>query len=318
MTQIAWGIAGTGSIATRFVQALGRLPDAHVHAVGSRSLDRARDFADQHAIPAPYGSLEELVADPAVEVVYIASPHSEHHPQALVALRAGKHVLVEKPLALSRAQCAEMVTAAGERGLFLMEALWSRFLPSYVRLQQLIDSDVLGPIIDVQSSLGFAAPFDPTHRIYRKDLGGGVLLDMGVYPVALAELVLGPPRTVAATATLCPTGVDTDTVVDLGYDGSAARAHSSLIQDLPGSSRITGERGWLDLPSPVYAPEALVLNGQSLELPIGGDGLRYQAVEVHRCLAAGLQQSPVMSWTHSLSLAGTLDEVRRQIGLVYP
>lgn len=266
-----------------------------------------------------YGSLEELVADPAVDVVYIASPHSEHHAQALVALRAGKHVLVEKPLALSLLQCSEMVTAARDGGLFLMEALWSRFLPAYARLRELLEDGALGTVVSVESSLGFLAPFDPTHRIYRKDLGGGVLLDMGVYPVALAELVLGAPTSISAAATLGPTGVDHDTVVDLRYgEGGWARAHSSLLADLPGTSRITGERGWVELPAPVYAPEALVLDGRVLELPSGGDGLRYQAIEVQRCLTAGLQESPVMSWADSLSLAGTLDEARRQIGLVYP
>jgi predicted dehydrogenase len=290
-----------------------------VVAVASRSAERARQFASDHAIPVAYGSLEDLVADPAVDVVYIASPHSEHHGQALLALRAGKHVLVEKPLALSLVQCTEMVRAARDGGSFLMEALWSRFLPSYARLRELLEGGALGSVLSVESSLGFLAPFDPTHRIYRKDLGGGVLLDMGIYPVALAALVLGPPTSVSAAATLGPTGVDHDTVVDLGYDdGRWARAHSSLLADLPGISRITGERGWVELPAPVYAPEALTLNGRVHELPVGGDGLRYQAVEVQRCLAAGLQESPVMSWTDSLSLAATLDEARRQIGLVYP
>lgn len=295
------------------------MPGARVVAVASRSAERARQFASGHDIAVAYGSLEELVADPAVDVVYIASPHSEHHAQSLLALQAGKHVLVEKPLALSLTQCTEMVTAARDGGLFLMEALWSRFLPAYVLLRELLENEVLGTVVSVESTLGFAAPFDPTHRIYRKDLGGGVLLDMGVYPLALAELVLGAPTSMSAAATLGPTGVDHDTVVDLRYDdGRWARAHSSLIADLPGTSRITGERGWVELPAPVYAPEALILHGQLRELPIGGDGLRYQAIEVQRCLEAGLQQSPVMSWHGSLALARTLDEVREQIGLVYP
>jgi predicted dehydrogenase len=313
-----WGIAGTGSIATRFAHALRRVPDAHLGAVGSRTPARAQEFASALDVPVAHGSFEELVADGAVDVLYLASPHSEHHRQAVLALTAGKHVLVEKPMALSARQVQEMVAAARAGGGFLMEAMWTRFLPAYVRLRELLGEGLLGPLSRVESALGFAAPYDPTHRIYRPDLGGGVLLDMGVYPLQLAQLVLGEPTGVRATATLGPSGVDHDTVVDLTYAAASARLHSSLLTDLEDRSRVEADRGALELLGPVYAPEALAWDGHVTELPIGGDGLRYEALEVHRCLAAGLQQSPVMSWADSLLLAQTVDEVRGQIGLTYP
>jgi predicted dehydrogenase len=313
-----WGVAGTGQIATRLAQALSSVPDARLVRVGSRDPARARAFAEAHGA-ASHGSWEELLEDPRVDVVYVASPHSEHCTQAVQALGAGKHVLVEKPMALSLAQVTRMVDLAGERGQFLMEAMWSRFLPAYRKVLELVAQDAIGRVLSVESGLGFDAPFDAAHRLYRRDLGGGALLDIGVYPVQLALLLLGRPRDVRATAALGPTGVDHDTVIELAFDGGAtASLRCSLVADLPGTSRIVGERGVIELAAPVYAPEVLALDGARLELPLRGNGLEHQVEEVHRCLRAGLVQSPGMSWEDSRLLARTLDEVRALIGLSYP
>ena len=238
LSDVVWGIAGTGGIAGRFAQALGRVPGGHLRAVASRTRARADEFASAHDVPCASGSLEELLAE-----------------------------------------------------------------------------DALGHVTVVESALGFRAPFDATHRIYRPDLGGGVLLDMGVYPLQLAQLVLGPPTAVRATATLGPTGVDHDTVVELTCGTATARLHSSLLTDLADLSRVEGERGVVELLGPVYAPEALSVNGVVTQLPIGGDGMRFEIEEVHRCLAQGRQESSVMSWQDSLLLARTVDAVKQQVGL---
>ncbi len=320
---IRWGIVGTGGIAGQMATALTRVPDAELVAVASRTAEGAAAFALQHAVPRPYTGLEPLLADPDVDVVYLASPHSEHCPQALLALGAGKNVLVEKPCSLSLAQTTAMVDAAAVAGVFLMEAMWTRFLPAFVRLRALLAAGTLGQLLSVDAAVGFAAPFVPEHRVYRPELGGGALLDLGVYPLQLA-LLLGQPSTVSATAQLGPTRVDHDTEVRLTFaDGSAARTRCSLLEDLPGTARITGTDGWLELAGPSYAPESLAYQRLSEpvvkeDLPFGGDGLRFQVHEVHRCLDAGLRESDVMPWRDSLLLADTLDRVRHDIGLVYP
>jgi predicted dehydrogenase len=312
-----WGIAGTGQIAGRFALALRDVPDARLVRVASRDAARAGSFAARHGNPLP-GTWPELLRDPAVEVVYVASPHSAHCAQAVEALAAGKHVLVEKPMALSQAEVRRMVDTAAEHDRFLMEAMWTRFLPSYQRLRGLVAQDAIGRVVSVEAELGFVAPFDPDHRLYRRDLGGGALLDIGTYPLQLALLLLGRPAEVRATATLGPTGVDHDTTVELGFDGATARLRCSIVADLPGTSSVVGERGRVELAAPVWAPESLVVDGTRLDLPVVGNGLGHQVEEVHRCLSAGELQSPGMSWDDSLLLAETLDQVRSLIGLAYP
>jgi predicted dehydrogenase len=199
-----------------------------------------------------------------------------------------------------------------------MEAMWTRFLPSYLRLRELVGQGAIGRVVSVEAEVGFAAPFDPEHRLYRRDLGGGALLDIGTYPLQLALLLLGRPTEVRATASLGPTGVDHDTTVDLAFEGATARLRCSIVADLPGTSSVVGERGRIDLAAPVWAPESLVVDGTRVELPLFGDGFTHQVAEVHRCLLAGELESPGMSWDDSLLLAETLDEVRSLIGVSYP
>jgi predicted dehydrogenase len=270
-----------------------------------------------------------MLDDPDVDVVYIASPHSEHCREALEVVAAGKHVLVEKPFGLSAAEAQLVFEAAAEAGVFVMEALWSRFLPAHVRLRELVAEGVIGAVRAVEASFGFPFPHDPAHRLLAPALGGGALLDLGIYPVNTAVQLLGPPDDVVATATLGETGVDVNTAVALRFpDGAVATAQCSLISPMACTGRVVGTEGWIDVPAHQHCPESLTVRrlrswqdppaGDVIELPIGGDGLRYEIHEVHDCLRRGSQQSEVMSWQHTLDLMTVLDRARRCFGLEYP
>jgi predicted dehydrogenase len=326
--RVRWGISSTGGIAQSFAKALARVDDAQLLAVGSRSLDRAKAFADEYGVDRAHGSFTELLADDDVDVVYISSPHSEHRREALAAVEAGKHVLVEKPFGLSAAEAHDVFDAAKDAGVFVMEALWSRFLPAHVRLRELVAEGVIGEVRTVEASFGFPMPFKPEHRLLNPQLGGGALLDLGIYPVNVAVQLLGPPTDVRAVATMGQTGVDVNTAVAMTFPGGAvATATCSLNSVLASTARVIGSAGWIDLPNPQHCPESLTLRtiddliarkpGEVIDLPVGGDGLRYQVHEVHRCLREGLQQSPVMSWQHTLDLMTVLDRARAAIGLDY-
>jgi predicted dehydrogenase len=320
-----WGIAGTGSIAAKFAQALARVEGAELAAVASRSVDRAAEFAGRWGAARAHGSYEDLAADDGVDVVYVATPHARHCADTLLYLGAGRHVLCEKPFAMDAAQARTMATAARERGLFLMEALWSRFLPSYVELRAQLSAGRIGEPTAVEATFGFPAPVAADHRLLDPALGGGALLDLGVYCVQLASLVLGPPDRVSAVAHLGPTGVDLRTALALGHpSGAVATAQVSLDSLLACTARITGTEGWIDLRAPMHSTEVLVIGRgagtepELLEVPSGGDGLRFQAEEVQRCLAAGHTESPVMALDETIAIAATLDRAREAIGLSYP
>jgi len=327
---VRWGISGTGRIAIDFTKALARVPDARLLGVSSRSQERANAFAAQHGIARSYGSLEALLADPDIDIVYVASPHSEHCREALQVVGAGKHVLVEKPFGLSAAEAHRVFAAAATSGVFVMEALWSRFLPAHVRLRELVAQGAIGEVRCVEASFGFPFPDQPEHRLLNPALGGGALLDLGIYSVNTALQLLGPPDDVVATATFGPTGVDVNTAVALRFPGGAvATARCSLTALDPCTARVIGSEGFIDLPGPQHCPEYLTLrtprhyrdgstDGERIDLPVNGDGLRYQVQEVHDCLRRGVQQSTVMSWQHTLDLMTTLDRARTCIGLEYP
>jgi predicted dehydrogenase len=304
------------------------VPDAELVAVSSRRHSRAEAFAQEHGIPRAHGSLGDLLEDADVDVVYIASPHTEHCREALLAVEAGKHVLVEKPFGLSAAEAGVVFEAAERAGVFVMEALWSRFLPAHVQLRELVEAGRIGQVVGVHASFGFPFPDRPDHRLLNPALGGGALLDLGIYSLNTAMQLLGPPEDVLATATKGPTGVDVNTAVLLRFaEGAVATATCSLVGLDPSTATITGTEGCIELPGPQHCPEHLILRtidglrdgstGERLELPTGGDGLRYQVHEVHDCLRRGLQQSEVMSWQHTLDLMTTLDRARAAIGLDY-
>jgi predicted dehydrogenase len=320
--RIRWGILSTGGIAAKFVADLLTLPDAEVAAVGSRSQEAADRFASAHGIPRAYGSWQALADDADVDVVYVATPHSAHHAASMTCLRAGKAVLCEKPLTLDRTQAEDLATVARDGGVFLMEAMWMRCFPAIHTICGLIADGAIGEVTSVHADFGLSS-FEPTHRLRAPELGGGALLDLGVYPVTFAQIVLGPPASIRAWATLTPQGVDQNTAVTFGYDsGAVAALTCSLVGDTPRTAAVTGTLGRIELPRNFYRPTHFTLTRadarpERVETPFAGHGYHFEAAEVHRCLREGLTESPVVPLAETLAVMATLDAVREQIGVRY-
>ena len=320
-----WGIIGTGGIASAFAGDLQLLPDNDLVAVGSRTQVTADAYGDRFNVPRRYSTYEGLVSDSGVDVVYVATPHPEHHAAALMALRAGKPVLCEKPFTLNALQAGELISTARHNGLFLMEAMWARFLPHMVRVRELISAGVLGEIRTVVADHGQRFGFDAAHRLFAPVLGGGALLDLGIYPVSFASAVLGTPHRVTAVSDPASTGVDAQTSILLQYPGGAHAVVTTTLE-AQGSNRasIIGTEARIEIEAIWYTPTSfsLVLPGagvpQRFESPRIGHGLRFEAAEVARCLQEGLTESPIMPLDETLSIMTTMDEVRAQIGLRYP
>ncbi|SEH01341.1 Predicted dehydrogenase [Nonomuraea solani] len=321
-TPTRWGILATGGIAAAFVSDLALLPDAEVVAVGSRRLDTAQAFAAERGIPRAYGSWAELAAAPDVDVVYVATPHAAHHAAAHLCLSAGKPVLVEKPITLDRASAADLVATARERGVFLMEAMWTRALPAIRRMRELVADGAIGEVTAVYADFAISGPFAPTHRLRAPELGGGALLDLGVYPVTFTHLFLGVPSRISAMATLTPEGVDENTAMTFGYDsGALAVLHCGIVGGSPVSATVLGTRGRIVIPKRFFGTTGftLVRGGESEEMtfPRSGNGLAFEAEEVMACLAAGRTESDLVPHAATLDVMGILDEVRKQIGVSY-
>lgn len=320
---VRWGVLATGAIAEIFVSDLRLLPDARVVAVGSRTAAAAQAFAERHGIPKAYGSWNALASDPEVDVVYVATPHCAHHAAARLCLEAGKPVLVEKPLTLDHPTASELVELARANDLFLMEAMWTRCFPAIHRVRSLLAEGTLGEITAVHADFGLAGPFEPSHRLRSRDLGGGALLDLGIYPVTIAHLALGEPASITAMARLSPEGIDENTAMILGYpSGALALLSCSIIGDSPRRAAITGTRGRIELPRGFFHPSGftLVLGDRAPEhvsTPAEGYGYYHEAAEVHRCLRAGLKESPLVPLGATLAVMSILDEVRAQIGVRY-
>jgi predicted dehydrogenase len=321
---VRWGIASTGGIAASFTRGLALLPDAEVIAVASRTRESADRFAFDHEIPHRHASYESMANDDDVDVVYIGTPHSRHCDDTLLYLNAGKHVLCEKPFALNEEQATRMADAAQRNQRFLMEAIWSRFLPAYVQLRHIVSDGRIGDVAVVEASFGFRAPFDPAHRLFALELGGGALLDVGLYPVQLAHMLLGEPDEVTANAEIGETGVDEQIAVVMSYDdGPMAVAMAAVRAKLASTARIGGRKGIIVLPAMMHHPQYLEITDERgavdhIDTPAEGNGLHYQAEEVHRCLRAGRLESAVMPLADSRAIARTLDRARADIGLRYP
>jgi predicted dehydrogenase len=321
--RIRWGILATGAIARDFVADLLTMPDAEVAAVGSRSQEAADRFAAAHAIPRAYGSWADLAAAPDLDVIYVATPHSAHHAATLTCLRAGRPVLCEKPFTLDLAQAEDLVGAARAAGVFLMEAMWMRCFPAIHTVSGLIADGAIGEVTSVHADFGLSTPYDVTHRLRAPELGGGALLDLGVYPVTFAQIVLGPPDTVRAWASLTAEGVDENTALTFGYaSGAVAALTCSLVGDTPRTAAVTGTRGRIELPRDYYRPTHFTItrgNGtpERVDTPFDGLGYHFEAAEVHRCLREGLLESPVVPLTETLAVMKTIDTVRAEIGVRY-
>ncbi len=322
---VRWGVIATGRIAGRFAEDLRLLPDAELVAVGSRSQESADSFGRHHDVPHRHATYEALVSDDEVDVVYVATPHPGHHPAALAAIEAGKSVLVEKPFTMDAAQAQSLVNAAREHKVFLMEAMWTRFLPHVVRIRELLAAGALGELRFLIADHGQWFARDAEHRLFARSLGGGALLDLGIYPVSFASMVLGTPSAVIAASDPAFTGVDATTSIILRHESGA---HASLITSLLAASStsavIVGTDARIEVHGRFYASTTFDLVArdgtvleQRRERP-EGNGLRYQAAEVARCLRAGALESPVIPPDETVTIMQTLDEIRRQIGLTYP
>jgi predicted dehydrogenase len=321
---IRWGIIATGGIAHSFAKDLALLSDARLVAIGSRTADSADDFADQFDVPNRHASYQALVEDPEVDAVYISTPHPGHHDAALRAIRAGKAVLVEKPFTMDAAEAGELISAARAGGTFLMEAMWTRFLPDMVRLRKILAEGMLGQIVTLTAEHGQWFEHDPEFRLFKPELGGGALLDLGIYPVSFASMVLGTPKTVTAVSDPAFTGVDATTSMIFQYEGGTHAVLNTTSYAATGNAAaINGTEARLELAGTFYRPTSFrVIDRAGAELTrfdpsLVGNGLRFEAAEVGRCLRAGLTESPALPLDETLSIMKTMDEVRRQIGLTY-
>ena len=324
MATTTWGIIGPGKIARKFAASLHLVKDAPLRAVASRDLDRAWEFAREHGAGNAYGTYEELAADPSIDAVYIATPHGYHAEHALLCLGQGKAVLCEKPMALSARQAQSMIDAARASGAFLMEAMWTRFLPMMSSVMQLVESGAIGTVTYIRADFGFLAPFNAEGRLYNMRLGGGSLLDIGIYPLYLCLQLLGRPERIAAAGDLSPTGSDITCHAVLQYgEGRSAVISSTLACNTSLTAEIAGTEGMIRIPTAWYKNDRFEWNrtgeaAQLVQLEPMVNGFEYQVREVMQCRERGLVESPLLPHSFSLMMAETMDEIRRQIGVKYP
>ncbi|MFD5798238.1 Gfo/Idh/MocA family protein [Streptomyces diastatochromogenes] len=324
---VRWGILATGGIAAAFAADLVDLPDAEIVAVASRSQESAQAFAERFGVTRAYGDWESLAADADIDVVYVATPHAAHRAAAGLCLAAGRNVLCEKAFTLNVGEAEELVALAKEHDRFLMEAMWMYCNPLVRRLKALVADGAIGEVRTVQADFGLAGPFPPAHRLRDPALGGGALLDLGVYPVSFAQLLLGEPDEVAARAVLSEEGVDLQTGALLSWEtGALASVHCSIVGGTATAASVTGSRGRIDIPSGFFHPDRFVLHrdGRAPEEftadPADGPrtSLRHEAQEVMRALRAGEKESPLVPLEGSLAVMRTLDAIRERIGVRYP
>lgn len=316
LSPIRWGIVGTGAMAHQFAAGLAYAPGAILHAIASRHLATAQATARELGIPCAYGSLADLLADPLVDIVYIATPNHQHGHYTLAALEAGKAVLCEKPFALDAAEARAMIAKAQEKGVFLMEALWTRFLPSLQALISRVQDGAIGDPHLLRADFGFRARYDAHSRLFDPAQGGGSVYDIGIYPLFLAMLLFGNPEQIQTLSVPAPTGVDLSTLVQMRHpDNRLSLLASSFAVDLDTEAHLYGSRGKLVLHRMFHMPTQLTLHNDtgthSIELPaLVGNGYQYQAIAAMDALRRGLTECP--DWTHaqSLALMELVDQVR--------
>ena len=323
--KIRWGILSTGSIANSFVEDLRYVPDAEVLAVGSRSQETADHFAEKHHIPRRYASYEALANDPDVDVIYIATPHSMHAENSILCMRAGKHVLCEKAFCITAAEAERMIAVAREQKVFLMEALVTRHFPVSRQVLQWIDDGQIGEVRMVQANRCVRGTFRPEQRHLNPQLGGGSLLDVGIYVIGFASMIYRKkPNRAVGYSYVADFGSDEQGATLLEYDnGALAMLSFALRTAAVNEAHIYGTRGYIKIPALFAVPTKAILHREDekeivFEKPINGKGLNYQVHEVHRCLRAGLLESPRMPLDESLQIMQTMDEIRAPWPFQYP
>jgi predicted dehydrogenase len=318
-----WGLLGAGHIANKFADGLKELPNAKRYAVAARSLERANVFKANHGFEKACGSYEEMLADPQVDAVYISTTNNLHFEHVMMCLDAGKAVLCEKPFASNREQVEKMLAKAREKNIFLMEALWSRFLPCMIQFKKQAEEKAIGRPLLLQCNFGFISPFDPHKRVYDPALGGGSIPDIGIYPVFTAMYLFGYPTEIKVTSVPAPTGTDWTTAVLFKHPGKEiSMLTSSFETNLDNEARLYGDNGYLKLHAMFQMPTKLSINrnnGWEEEIPVfsTGNGYNYEAAEVMNCLSKGLIESPSLPHAFSLDLIKLLDEISEKAIMSY-
>jgi len=324
MSNFRWGVLGTGGIARAFIKDLTMTENQSVVAIGSRTLGKAQDLSDVTPGSIAYGSYEEVVRDNNVDAIYVATPHPYHKEHTLLALNAAKPVLCEKPFAISARETQEMIDCAIKNNVALLEAMWTRYLPHIAHLREILASGVLGKIYNIQADHGQRLADRNIPRLVEPDLAGGALLDLGIYPISFAHLILGTPERITSTGVFTDRGVDAQTSAIFDYaDGAQAVISTNMIAQTPCRAVVSGLLGRLEIDSVFYAPTSMriiLTDGTITHYPhtYQGHGLREQAIEMARVVRSGALESPLMPWSQTLAVMNTLDEIRRQIGLTYP
>jgi predicted dehydrogenase len=323
---LRWGILGPGHIARAFAFATHTHTRQQLVAVGSRTLDRAAAFAQSYGIERAYGSYEQLVDDPMVDVVYVCTPHAYHREHALLAIAAGKPVLVEKAFTQNAKQAEQVFAAGRQAGVAVQEAMWSRFLPHFDVVRQVLADGLLGDVIALTADHGSFFPFDPEHRLYNPNLAGGALLDVGIYPISFASFVQGAPEHIAAFGRKTVTGVDgIVSAVLISPDGVHAQIGTGLFAKTPTTATVSGTAARLEIPADFYKPQPVrVIHRDRRELTWdvnpypGHEGLAFEIAEMARVVAEGQLESPLMPASETVSILKTVDEIRRQLDVVLP
>jgi predicted dehydrogenase len=324
MRKIRWGILAPGHIARGFAAGLKVTDNAELYAVASRSYDKAAAFAHEFGFQKVYGSYAELANDPDVDVIYVATPHHLHFENTLMCLQKGKPVLCEKPFTINSKQLEILVKTARENKVFLMEAIWTRFLPGILKTLELINEGQIGQIKILNADFGFKGNYDPESRLFNPFLGGGGLLDIGIYPVFLSLLILGYPKEIQAVAVKAPTGVDESMSISLSYEsGALANLHCTFKAHTNTDANIYGDKGKIHLKHQWIRANEMVFtrndeNPIELNFPSRAKGYEYEAEEVMRCLEIGLTESPILGLNFSLQLMKLLDAIREKCNIVYP
>ncbi|HVU10915.1 MAG TPA: Gfo/Idh/MocA family oxidoreductase [Phototrophicaceae bacterium] len=322
--KIRWGILGTGNIAHKFATGLCAADDAELVAVGSRTQEAADRFGDEFGAPRRHASYEALASDPGVDAIYISTPHPFHQPNTILCLENGKAVLCEKPFAINTGEAQTMIDLARSKHLFLMEAMWTRYTPVLVKVRELLDAGAIGDVRMLTADFGFRTDLNPKGRLFDLELGGGALLDVGIYPLSLASMIFGEPSKMVSVAHLGETGADEQNAILFQYpQGEIAMLSSATRTSMPQEAVIMGTQGTIRLPPEWWHPQSFTLARpnrapETFALPFRANGYEYEAMEVGDCLRAGKLESDVMPLAETLTLMRQMDVIRAEWGLVYP